>query len=110
MRGKFALAIESKRQESIVAHSLSAQKRVRQGVKRNARNRHRKLLLKNDVKTFVTAIAKGDASAAGEAFKQVTSRLAKTAAKHTIHKNAAARRRSRAAKKLNKLAGAGTKA
>ena len=93
-----------------MAHSLSAQKRVRQSVKRNARNRHRKLLLKNDVKGFVSAIAKGDVAAAGEAFKTVTARLGKAAAKHTIHKNAAARRRSRAAKKLNKLAGAGTKA
>ena len=93
-----------------MAHSLSAQKRVRQSAKRNARNRHRKLLLKNDVKGFVSAIAKGDVAAAGEAFKTVTARLGKAAAKHTIHKNAAARRRSRAAKKLNKLAGAGTKA
>jgi small subunit ribosomal protein S20 len=93
-----------------VAHSLSAQKRVRQSAKRNARNRHRKLLLKNDVKGFAAALVKGDAAAAGEAFKVVTSRLGKAAAKHTIHKNAAARRRSRAAKKLNKLAGAGTKA
>ncbi|RYG75796.1 30S ribosomal protein S20 [bacterium] len=92
-----------------MAHSLSAQKRVRQSAKRNARNRHRKLLLKNDVKGFTAAIVKGDVAAAGEAFKQVTSRLAKSAAKHTIHKNAAARRRSRAAKKLNKLT-AGTKA
>ena len=93
-----------------MAHSLSAQKRVRQSVKRNARNRHRKLLLKNDAKGFTAAIAKGDVAAAGEAFKTVTARLGKAAAKHTIHKNAAARRRSRAAKKLNKLAGAGTKA
>lgn len=92
-----------------MAHSLSAQKRVRQSAKRNARNRHRKLLLKNDVKGFTAALAKGDVAAAGEAFKTVSARLGKAAAKHTIHKNAAARRRSRAAKKLNKLA-AGTKA
>ena len=89
-----------------MAHSLSAQKRVRQSAKRNARNRHRKLLLKNDVKGFTAAIAKGDAKAAGDAFKAVASRLAKVASKGAIHKNAAARRRSRAAKKLNKLAGA----
>lgn len=93
-----------------MAHSLSAQKRVRQSAKRNARNRHRKLLLKNDVKAFVGALAKSDKVAATEALKQVSSRLDKTAAKGAIHKNAAARRRSRAAKKLNKLAGAGTKA
>lgn len=88
-----------------MAHSLSAQKRVRQNEKRNARNRHRKLTLKNEVKAFGAAVASGDAAKAGEALKAVSSRLSKLAAKHTIHKNAAARRRSRAAKKVNKLAG-----
>lgn len=94
-----------------MAHSLSAKKRVRQYEKRNARNRHRKLLLKNDVKSFTTAVAKGDATAAAEALKTVTVRLGRAAAKHTVHKNTAARKRSRLAKKLNALkAGAGTKA
>lgn len=93
-----------------MAHSLSAKKRIRQNEKRNARNRHRKALLKQDVKTLTTAIAGGDAKKAGEALKTVVSRLAKTAAKHTLHKNTAARKRSRLAKRVNKLAGAGTKA
>lgn len=94
-----------------MAHSLSAKKRIRQSAKRNARNRHRKQLLKLDVKTFTAAVTKGDASAATEALKTVTKRLGRAAAKHTVHKNAAARKRSRLAKKLNTLkAGAGTKA
>ena len=95
-----------------MAHSLSAKKRIRQSIKRNARNRHRKQLLKQDVKTLTTAISAGDVSKAGEALKTVTARLAKVASKHTIHKNTAARRRSRLAKKVNAIgkAGAGTKA
>ena len=94
-----------------MAHSLSAKKRIRQNEKRNARNRHRKLLLKQDVKGLTTAITAGDAKKAGEALKTVVSRLAKVAAKHTLHKNTAARKRSRLAKRVNKLAaGAGTKA
>lgn len=93
-----------------MAHSLSAKKRIRQNVKRNALNRHRKLQLKNELKALTTAVGKADVKAAGEALKTVASRLGKLAAKHTIHKNAAARRRSRLAKKVNKLAGAGTKA
>lgn len=94
-----------------MAHSLSAKKRVRQNIKRNALNRHRKLELKNETKAFTAALAKGDAQAAADAFKVVSSRLDKVAAKHAIHKNAAARRRSRLAKKVNALkAGAGTKA
>lgn len=94
-----------------MAHSLSAKKRIRQSAKRNARNRHRKLLLKNDLKSFTAAIAKGDPKVAADALKTVTVRLSRAAAKHTIHKNTAARKRSRLAKKLNVLkAGAGTKA
>lgn len=94
-----------------MAHSLSAQKRVRQTVKRNGRNRARKELLKNDTKAFTAALAGGDQVKVAEAFNAVSSRLDKTAAKHTIHKNTAARRRSRMAKKVNALkATAGTKA
>jgi small subunit ribosomal protein S20 len=98
-----------------VAHSLSAKKRVRQNIKRNALNRHRKMLLKNDTKAFSAALTKGDATAAAEQLKVLLRRLDKGAAKHAIHKNAAARRRSRLAKKVNALkagskAGAGTKA
>ena len=95
-----------------MAHSLSAKKRIRQGIKRNALNRHRKLLLKNDVKALTTAITKVDATAAAEALKTVTARLGKLAAKHTLHKNTAARKRGRLAKRVNALAakGAGTKA
>lgn len=91
-----------------MAHSLSAKKRIRQNVKRNALNRHRKSLLKNEIKTLTTAVTKADAAGAADAFKTVAARLGKLAAKHTIHKNAAARRRSRLAKKVNKLAGAKT--
>jgi small subunit ribosomal protein S20 len=91
-------------EEKPVAHSLSAKKRIRQGIKRNALNRHRKLLLKNDLKTLTTAITKVDAPAAADALKTVASRLGKLASKHTIHQNAAARRRGRLAKKVNALA------
>jgi small subunit ribosomal protein S20 len=90
---------------------LSPRKRDRQNETQNQRNRHRKLLVKTDVKTFVVAVAKGDAKAAEAAFKQATSRLASVATKSTIHKKTASRKRSRMAKKLNALkAGAGKKA
>jgi small subunit ribosomal protein S20 len=101
-------------QETItVAHSLSAKKRIRQTLKRNARNRARKELLKTQVKAFATALAGGDAGKAETELRKVTQRLDKIAAKHTIHKNAAARRRSRLTKRLNALkagGGKGTKA
>ncbi len=90
-----------------MAHSLSAKKRVRQSAKRRARNRARKEVLKNEVKVLTAAMAKGDVKAAKEAMPKVVSELDRTAAKHTIHRKTASRRRSRLQKKLNVLAAAG---
>ena len=97
-----------------MAHSLSAKKRIRQNEKRRARNRARKDLLKTEVKAFNAVLTAGDFAKAEEQLKSVVSRLDRTAAKHTIHKNTAARKRSRLTRKLNALrakkatAGAGT--
>ncbi len=86
-----------------MAHSLSAKKRVRQTIKRRARNRHRKELVKEELKTFSTVLASGDLAKAQEQLNKLTRRLDRTAAKNTIHKNAASRKRSRLTKKLNAL-------
>lgn len=86
-----------------MAHSLSAKKRIRQSEKRRARNRHRKDLVKNETKALTAALVGGDVAKAEVQFKKVVARLDRTAAKHTIHKNTAARKRSRLAKKLNAL-------
>jgi len=97
-----------------VAHSLSAKKRVRQNEKRRARNRHRKTVVRDEIKTYNAAILAGDVSKAEAELQKVVVILDKTAAKRTIHKNAAARKRSRLTRKLNALkavkAGGGTKA
>jgi small subunit ribosomal protein S20 len=90
-----------------VAHSISAKKRIRQNLKRNARNRARKDQLKTQVKAFTAAITAGDAGKAETELRKVAARLDKIAAKGTIHKNAAARRRSRLAKRLNALKAGG---
>ena len=98
-----------------MAHSLSAKKRIRQNEKRRSRNRARKDLLKVEVKAFNSLLSGGKlGTEADQQLSKVVSRLDKTAAKHTIHKNTAARKRSRLARKLNALrakkttAGAGT--
>jgi small subunit ribosomal protein S20 len=95
-----------------VAHSLSAKKRVRQNIKARARNRARKELIKDQTKAFTTAAGAGDVAKAETELRQLTRRLDKVAAKGTIHKNTAARKRSRLTKRLNSLRskGAGTKA
>ncbi|HEX8520669.1 MAG TPA: 30S ribosomal protein S20 [Tepidisphaeraceae bacterium] len=94
-----------------MAHSLSAKKRVRQTAKRRARNRARKETIKDEVKTFLSAVTHGDFAKAGEELKKVTRVLDRVAGKGTIHKNAAARKRSRLTKRMNAAkakAGAGT--
>ena len=84
-----------------MAHSLSAKKRVRQNIKARARNRHRKEQIKETVKSFTAALTTGAVDKAATALNEVTRRLDKVAAKGTIHKNQAARKRSRLAKRLN---------
>ena len=84
-----------------MAHSLSAKKRIRQNEKSNARNRARKDQVKVLVKGFSAALVTGDVVKAETELNKTVSRLAKVAAKGTVHKNTAARRRSRLTKKLN---------
>ena len=86
-----------------MAHSLQAKKRAKQNVKRRTINRARKSQVKTQIKHFETALGKGDAEAAGEQLRLVTQKLDKTAAKSTMHKKTAARKKSRLAKKLNTL-------
>jgi small subunit ribosomal protein S20 len=91
-----------------VAHSLSAKKRIRQSIKRRARNRARKELIKDQTKSYLVALASHDVSKAETELRKTVSRLDKVASKHTIHKNTASRRRSRLTLRLNALKAAGS--
>jgi small subunit ribosomal protein S20 len=83
-----------------VAHSLSAKKRIRQNAKRRARNRWRKRQVKEAVKAFEDALRDDDADKAAAQLKLCYKRLDTVAAKGVIHKNTAARMKSRLAKRL----------
>ena len=87
-----------------MAHSKSAKKEIRQNIKRRARNRWRKGQVKQAVKTFDDAVHDGDAAKAAEQLKLCYKNLDRIAAKGTIHKNAAARKKARLAKRLNTIA------
>jgi small subunit ribosomal protein S20 len=91
-----------------VAHSLSAKKRIRQSIKRRARNRARKELIKDQTKSYLAALVSHDVGKAETELKKTVSRLDKVASKHTIHKNTASRRRSRLTLRLNALKAAGS--
>ncbi|WP_029215069.1 30S ribosomal protein S20 [Kallotenue papyrolyticum] len=88
-----------------MANTKSAKKRVRS----DARKRLRNLMVRSRVKTFIRkaeeAIRAGDASAA-EAVRLACSELDKAATKGVIHRNNAARRKSRLMAKFNKASAA----
>ena len=86
-----------------MANTLSAKKRIRQNVKSRGRNRWRKGQIREAIKAYEEALHKGDKDAAGEALKLVYKRLDTVAAGGTIHKNAAARKKSRLARRLAQL-------
>lgn len=78
-----------------MAHSLSAQKRIRQNEKRRARNRWRLRSMKLAIKGFSDKLTHGSVDEAKEAFKAASSIIDRTAQKGVIHRNQAARRKSR---------------
>jgi small subunit ribosomal protein S20 len=87
-----------------VAHSLSARKRIRQDIRRRARNRWRKDQVKQATKQFEAAMRTGNADQAAQQLRLLYKKVDQVAAKGAIHKNAAARKKSRLAKRLNQLA------
>ncbi|MCK4602195.1 MAG: 30S ribosomal protein S20, partial [Phycisphaerae bacterium] len=67
-----------------MANTSSAKKRIRQNVKRRARNRWRKELVKHAVRQFNQSVHDGDKGKAAEDLKAVYKQLDKIAAKGTI--------------------------
>ncbi len=84
-------------------HSLTAKKRVRQTEKRRLRNRSAISMLRTEIKRFSAAVAASAADRATEEMKTLARHLDKLATKGIIHKNQAARRKSRLAAKLKKI-------
>lgn len=85
----------------------SAKKRIRQNETRRLRNRRRKTALKQSIRKFDETVSAGQKDQAAAQLKDVYKKLDRIADQGTIHKNAAARKKSRLAKRLNKLAAAG---
>lgn len=86
-----------------MAHSLSAKKRIRQNVKHRAINKARKNQIKAKERAFSEAVTDGDKVKAAEALRAVVKKVDQIAAKGTLHRNTASRRKSRLQKKLNTL-------
>jgi len=89
-----------------VAHHASALKQERQSLRHRARNRKNLSQLKTQVKKLRAAIALGDAEAARKLLPETVGQIDKAAKKGVVHDNAAARFKSRLAKRINALAAA----
>ncbi|RKY09995.1 MAG: 30S ribosomal protein S20 [Planctomycetota bacterium] len=87
-----------------MAHSLSAKKRVRQNAKRRAINRARKSVVKTQIKHLGTAIDAGDTDKAKDQLRDLTRKLDQFSTTSTMHKNTAARIKSRMTRRVNALA------
>lgn len=83
-------------------NTKSAKKRLRQNLDRRTRNRATKATLKTLVKKVRAAIDEGNAPLAEEQFRVTTKRLDKAAAHRVIHRNAAARVKSRLSAAIKK--------
>lgn len=83
-----------------MAHSLSAQKRVRQNATQRSRNRWRLVSMRKAIKDFEEQLLHGTPAKAREAFQACTKLIDRTAQKGVIHRNQASRRKSRLSARL----------
>ncbi|MBW3619652.1 MAG: 30S ribosomal protein S20 [Actinobacteria bacterium] len=86
-----------------MANIKSQIKRNRQNEKARLRNKAVKSRLKTELKKFQTAVEAGERDDAEQAFREATRELDKAATKGVIHRNNAANKKSRMAKKLAAL-------
>jgi len=86
-----------------LANIKSQIKRNRQNIKRRARNRVVRGNFRTALRRARLAIESGDAEQANEAAKAATKALDKAAAKGVIHKNKAARQKSRLMQHLHSM-------
>jgi small subunit ribosomal protein S20 len=78
-----------------MAHSASAKKRIRQNEQARARNRWRKRAMRDSIKDLLDKVAHGGIDESQEALKKACAVIDRTAQKGVIHKNTAARYKSR---------------
>ena len=87
-----------------MANNKSAEKRIRVNERRRQRNRPYRSAARTYVKKALIAIQGGDPDAAATAVGNAISMLDRVANKGVIHKNNAARRKSRLMAKYNRMA------
>lgn len=86
-----------------MAHSISAKKRIRQNDRRRTRNRAKRTTLKSTLRTVTETLATSNVALAEKQLQTAIQALDREANAKLIHKNQAARRKSRLTLKLNAL-------
>jgi len=87
-----------------LANTDSAKKRIKVIAKRTARNKSIKTYTKTAVKKLLAAVASGDKAVGAAELTKTISTIDKAVTKGVIHKNTAARKKSRLAARVNKMA------
>ncbi|MGB0955042.1 MAG: 30S ribosomal protein S20 [Panacagrimonas sp.] len=87
-----------------MANIASAKKRVRQATKARARNTAQRSMIRTTIKKVVKAVEAKDKAAAQTAYQEMVPVLDRYANRGLIHKNKAARHKSRLLAHINALA------
>ena len=86
-----------------MANTKQQRKRVRTAQRQRLENLRYKSSIKTHFRHLRDSVSAGDANAAAETAKTLTSTIDKAAARHAIHSNNAARKKSRVASLLSQL-------
>ncbi len=86
-----------------MANIASAKKRARQTEQRRRHNQARRSMMRTELKRVLKAIETGDKAKAEEAYRSAMPVLDRMATQGLIHKNKAARHKSRLAKHIKAL-------
>lgn len=87
-----------------MANTLQAKKRARQAEKHRERNVAQRSLVRTQIVKVIKAIASGNKTQAAAAFREAVPVIDRMARKGIIHKNKAARHKSRLNAKIKALA------
>ena len=86
-----------------MANNKSAKKRVLQNEKRRMKNCARRSAIKTAVKKVVAAVEAAPTTDVTALFNDAQAKIARAKGKNLLHRNAAARKISRLAKRINKI-------
>jgi small subunit ribosomal protein S20 len=90
-------------QESAVANSAQARKRARQNETRRQHNAGRRSMMRTQMKKVLKAVADEDRDAATSAYRDAVSLIDRSTKSGLLHKNAAARYKSRLNNRVRSL-------